>query len=294
MEEVMKRNGLTILLAIILLPSLIQAENVDPLGDDAQYAWGENVGWFNAQPLGPGGPGLHLHDFELTGWLWGENIGWVSLSCKNTMSCNAVPYGVTHDGNGNLGGFAWAENVGWINFFPLFDDGTGTGPTQVTIDLATGEFGGKAYGENIGWVVFDYFTAGLHRIRTTWSCSAAGGAPTGNPTLMVDLMGAESLLSWSLSADATGHDVAMGDLLALHASGGDYTAATGGCAAENMTFTSMLYSDGLNPGEGIWFLLRDVSCSGNGTYNMMDAAGGATFHTGSRDAEINAAALSCQ
>lgn len=289
----MNRQGMILLLACaVLCAGPARAENVDPLNDDAQYAWGENVGWFNAEPLGDGGPGLQVDDFEVTGWLWGENVGWVSLSCKNTMSCNNVPYGVIHDGAGHLSGFAWAENVGYINFYPLADDGTGSGPVQVTIDLATGFIGGWAWGENIGWVVFDYMTSSQNRVRTSWSCSAAGGAPAGIPVLMVDEMGPESLLSWSASADATGHDVAVGDLATLHASGGDYTAATVGCAAENLTFTSMLYPDGLGPGQGIWYLVRDVSCSGNGTYDFLDASGGTT-HTGSRDAEINASAWSC-
>ena len=30
------------------------AENIDPGGDESQYAWGENVGWLNAEPSGDG------------------------------------------------------------------------------------------------------------------------------------------------------------------------------------------------------------------------------------------------
>jgi hypothetical protein len=100
----------------LLLATLAAAENIDPDSDGSQYAWGENVGWLNAEPLGEGGPGLEVSDSELTGWVWGENIGWISLSCQNTASCADSSYGVVNDGRGNLSGFAWGENIGWINF----------------------------------------------------------------------------------------------------------------------------------------------------------------------------------
>jgi len=119
------------------------AENIDPNNDGSQYAYGENVGWINLQPLQ--GPGVTVTDTGLTGYAWGENIGWISLSCTNTNSCATVEYGVKNDGAGNLSGYAWGENVGWINFAP---QGGG-----VFID-ASGNFNGTAWGENIGWITF--------------------------------------------------------------------------------------------------------------------------------------------
>ena len=92
----------------------VLAENIDPAADGRQYAWGENIGWINAEPLGQGGPGLEVGDFELAGWMWAENAGWISTSCKNTASCDRVRYGVRNDGQGNLSGMAWSENLGWI------------------------------------------------------------------------------------------------------------------------------------------------------------------------------------
>ena len=92
------------------------AENIDPNDVGAQWAWGENVGWLNAEPLGNGGPGITVKDGELTEYIWAENIGWISLSCKNTSSCGTVAYGVTYDGAGLVSGYAWGENVGWISF----------------------------------------------------------------------------------------------------------------------------------------------------------------------------------
>src|SRR5262245_37800310 len=113
-----ERRSLFVALACLgVFPAL--AENIDPGEIGEQYAWGENVGWLNAEPLGNGGPGVEVEDFALTGWMWGENIGWVSLSCENTATCTSTGYGVTNDGLGSLGGYAWGENVGWIRFDPL-------------------------------------------------------------------------------------------------------------------------------------------------------------------------------
>jgi hypothetical protein len=103
---------LTGTLVVFLGCQAVLAENIDPHGDDSQYAYGENVGWFNAEPVGDGGPGVAVNDTKLTGYIWAENIGWVSLSCENTGSCGTLNYGVTKDGNGNLSGYAWGENVG--------------------------------------------------------------------------------------------------------------------------------------------------------------------------------------
>src|SRR5882672_7011903 len=93
-------------------------ENIDPAGDDHQYAWGENIGWVNAEPSGEGGPGAEVQDFHVLGWMWGENVGWVNLSCLNDASCAVSSFGVDNDGYGGLTGFGWGENIGWINFAP--------------------------------------------------------------------------------------------------------------------------------------------------------------------------------
>ena len=106
-------------------------ENIDPQNDSSQYAYGENVGWLNAEPLGDGGSGVHVDDFELSGWMWGENIGWIGLSCANTASCSTVEYGVENNGGGVLSGFAWGENIGWVNFSPA--------TAGVSIDPTTGD-----------------------------------------------------------------------------------------------------------------------------------------------------------
>jgi hypothetical protein len=144
------------------------AENIDPYDDDSQYAYGENIGWLNAEPLGDGGPGVHVDDTKLTGYIWAENIGWVSLSCENTGSCGTVNYGITNDGSGNLSGYAWAENVGWISFSCANTGSCGTVDYGVTIDPATGEFSGHAWGENIGWITLRSTGAVPFGVTTSW------------------------------------------------------------------------------------------------------------------------------
>jgi hypothetical protein len=144
------------------------AENIDPNGDNSQYAYGENVGWLNAEPSGDGGPGVLVSDTMLTGYIWAENIGWVSLCCKNTASCGAADYSVTNDGGGNLAGYAWGENVGWISFSC---NNTGTCDKVdygVAIDSATGEFRGHAWCENIGWISFSSTGAVPFGVTTSW------------------------------------------------------------------------------------------------------------------------------
>jgi hypothetical protein len=88
----MKNSSLTQTLTSIFLmiPLLFcsdgYAENIDPNDDDTQYAYGGNVGWFNAEPNGDGEDGVEVADADLTGYIWAENIGWISLSCENTSA----------------------------------------------------------------------------------------------------------------------------------------------------------------------------------------------------------------
>ena len=119
--------------------------------DAFQYAWGENVGWLNLEPLGREGPGVVMGETGLTGHIWGENIGWINLSCENVIdandkTCAEIDYGVTFNSLGRLSGYAWGENVGWINFAPA-----GGG---VTVDSSR-KLSGLAWGENIGWILFN-------------------------------------------------------------------------------------------------------------------------------------------
>ena len=265
---------------IFLVGGMAAAENIDPGDDGSQHAWGENVGWLNAEPSGDGGPGVHVDDFELTGWMWGENVGWVSLSCKNGSTCAATDYGVLNNGSGVLSGYAWGENIGWINFAPA--------TAGVVIDVATGEFGGEAWGENIGWISFASSGANPFKVKTGWICDPAPPAPSGSPRLSIDKSGTDAELSWGNLAGATGYDIVGGDLGTLRGSGGDFSQATDACLSNHRTTRSLLHSDTPTPGEGIWYLVRGENCGGNGSYDS-----GGAWQVGLRDAEVAASGNDC-
>lgn len=265
----------------LMSATLVAAENIDPANDGSQYAYGENVGWLNAEPLGDGGSGVQVDDFELSGWMWGENIGWISMSCANTASCSTVEYGIENNGSGVLSGLAWAENVGWINFSPA--------TAGVTIDPATGDFSGRAWGENTGWITFSSSGANPYKVTSGWICSPPPAVPSGPPSLSVEPSGGDVLLSWLAATGATAHDIVSGDGATLANTGGDFTAATQACLDDNRTTTSLLASSAPLLGEFSWFLVRGVNCGGSGTHD----SGGAS-QTGSRDTEIAASGNDCQ
>lgn len=139
-----------------------RAENIDPEDYGSRYAYGENVGWLDFQPGGPGGYGAEVADSHVSGHVWAENIGWINLRPANYG-------GVVNDGHGNLSGHAWGENVGWINFKPAHGG--------VTID-ADGNFNGWAWGENIGWVHFRN-DAIPYKVQTAWTGNTAPTADAG-------------------------------------------------------------------------------------------------------------------
>jgi len=177
------RSPALLLLALALVAVLgavvAFAENVDPENNGHQYAWGENVGWINAEPANCSGCGVQVFDTNLVGYMWGENIGWVSLSCANTSSCGTVDYSVDNypPGTGDLMGYAWGENVGWISFRCNPSTCGSTGNYGVHIDPATGVFSGYAWGENIGWINFS--VPEDYRVKTSWRGAATPAAVGG-------------------------------------------------------------------------------------------------------------------
>lgn len=273
-------------LAIALLaavPNAGHAENMDPDGDNSQYAWGENVGWINLEPSGDGGPGMHVYDFTVNGWLWGENIGWVSLSCVNRGTCDQAAYEVTHDGLGNLGGAAWGENVGWIRFSHL--------EGNVWIDPADGFLHGYAWGENIGWIQMGSASGpSPYRIRTAWRCSPPPSAPSDGLHLdLAKLGGGAAELSWDPVAGATGYDVIYGDLNILRSPpGGDFVSSTWGCVFDNETTTHVVHPEPAPLDIGIWYLVRPVNCGGAGSYDS-----GGAGQSAPRDVGIDGSGVDC-
>lgn len=116
------------------------------------------------------------------------------------------------------------------------------------------------------------------------SCGAA--TPAGSPTLSFSLAGDQ--LSWSSLVGATWYDIVRGDVRTLISSGGDFTAATLGCLANDQITNSVSYTGVPGPGQAFWFLVRGANCGGRGTYDS-----GVASQVGSRDSEINASVPAC-
>jgi hypothetical protein len=174
-------------LVAVLGAAVAFAENIDPDNDFHQYAWGENVGWLNAEPGGEGGYGVQVMDTNLMGYMWGENIGWINLCCGNIdrNTCATVDFCVDNypSRSGNLRGYAWGENVGWISFSCQNNPSTcpSTGYYGVHINPTTGVFSGYAWGENIGWINFN--VPADYRVETSWR----GAAPVGGIAELPDV-----------------------------------------------------------------------------------------------------------
>ena len=272
---------LMLLTTLIVLPGgTAVAENINPNNDGSKYAWSENLGWLNAQPSGPGGPGAQVSIAGLTGYMWSENAGWISLSCTNT-SCGTTSYGVTNDACGTLSGYAWSENAGWINFAPTTCGGDQT--CGVKIDPTTGIFSGRAWSENAGWITFSSAGPNPYQVATGWRRAVpphATGVTAGKSG------GSDMVLTWTAVSGATAYDIVQGGLFVLRSSNGNFQSATQACVADNTPLTS--FTTGATPsvGDGFWFLVRGRNCGGAGTYD--DGS-----QVGSRDAGINASGNDC-
>jgi len=136
----------------------LKAENIDPQDQGDRYAYGENIGWSNFKP--DVGEGVTITDTQALGFVWSENIGWVNLNPDNG--------GIVNNGIGNLSGWAWGENVGWISFSCRDTNTCQSIPYGVTVDPATGLFSGYAWGENIGWISFQAVEPDVFQVVTAW------------------------------------------------------------------------------------------------------------------------------
>ncbi|MDT7041192.1 kelch repeat-containing protein [Candidatus Nitronereus thalassa] len=142
-----------------VVPVVPPSSNIDPDEAGEQFAYGENIGWINFQPIF--GPGVAVTDTTVEGFAYAENIGWINLHPSNGS-------GVMNDGTGHLHGYAWAENVGWISMSCRNTDSCATANYHVIIDPVTGELSGRAWGENIGWITFRSVGPVAYGVTTGW------------------------------------------------------------------------------------------------------------------------------
>ena len=245
-----------------------------------RYGWAENVGWNDWHGDGVSS-GAIVGATLLSGSVWFENTGWLDLG--NGAPANGVHYsnasssdfGVNVDAVGNLYGLAWGENVGWVNF-----DTSAAGSDRARLDYCS-RLRGFAWGENVGWINLDDATRFVGIDQTA-------PAPSGTPVLTVTT-GGGGMLIWTLLPGATAYDLVRGDMGTLHATDGDFTAATTNCLGNNLMGANTLVDAAVPAsGQGFWYLTRGVSCGGSGTYDELSLS-----QVAPRDAKINASMLSC-
>jgi hypothetical protein len=95
-------------------------------------------------------------------------------------------------------------------------------------------------------------------------------------------------VSWLPVNGALGFDVVVGDLGALRAAGGDFTAAAAGCVANDLGAQTTVFDADPAPGEAFWFVVRYGDAHGGETYDD-----DAWSQQASRDPGINGAPGSC-
>jgi len=125
---------------------------------------------------------------------------------------------------------------------------------------------------------------GSFRFDSCKSCPLVG-----LPSLTIQREAPGVKLSWTPAANASVYDVVEGKLLALRNSGGDFTASTSSCLADDLAVSFLhVHEPDPAPGDGLWYLVRGER---NGCRGTFDEPGGS--QVGLRDGEIGAAAASC-
>jgi hypothetical protein len=117
--------------------------------------------------------------------------------------------------------------------------------------------------------------------------ACGGGIPVPPPAEATGVAVDDAAIGWDSLAGAVAYDVGRGSLGVLH-TGGDFTAATEECLADNLAVASLAYTDAPAEGQGSWFLVRGIGVCGIGTYDSADPS-----QVAPRDAAIQAAAVTC-
>jgi len=99
---------------------------------------------------------------------------------------------------------------------------------------------------------------------------------------------ARSTVSWETRPAVSGHDVVHGSLSALREFDGDFSVAVHACDASLVSADGIAFADDPPPGEGYWFLLRDVESGIAGSYDS-----GSDSQATSEDASIARSPSAC-
>ncbi len=145
-----------------------------------------------------------------------------------------------------------------------------------------------------------YASVGKYTVKLT--ASNVGGADVetktdhvcvsrGTPPAVTGLVIASNkrTLTWNTQVEAGVYDVVRGDLIALHASGGDFTSSMRQCLENDSPDAQSFAIAHPMAGAGFYYVVRGVGlCGEAGTYD-----GGVPKQSGSRDAEIAASPSAC-
>lgn len=118
--------------------------------------------------------------------------------------------------------------------------------------------------------------------------SCASPPPAGSSTLLEGRSGNAAVLTWSAVAGAMAYDAVRGGLDTLRYTSGNVTQSVHRCLADDTSETTYTDSATPQPGNGVWYLVRAVSCGGPGSYDE-----GIPSQQGSRTSEIDASAGAC-
>jgi hypothetical protein len=120
-----------------------------------------------------------------------------------------------------------------------------------------------------------------------WSQFGGNSRHSGFFPTRIELRLDDDVLLWQPVAAASGYDVVRGDLDTLRATGGDFSAATEDCIANDVTDLQVVEPAHPLPGQAHWFLVRATTGMGHGSYD------GAVSQAGPRDPGINASPFGC-
>ncbi|MBI3447469.1 MAG: hypothetical protein HY049_00910, partial [Acidobacteria bacterium] len=142
----------------------------------------------------------------------------------------------------------------------------------------------------LGGRIFDTCTQGAPGVETCDGldndCNGFVDDGIAPPGQILTALADGDAITWDAVAGATGYDVVRGSLGTLNQSSGNFGTSTEQCVANDTPVNHATFSGIPALGTGYWFLVRAVSCGGNGTYDTPD-------QSGHRDAEVALSAGAC-
>jgi hypothetical protein len=189
-----------------------------------------------------------------------------------------------------------------LNCYPSTDyyhdgDGDGHGDPATELNLCSGGVPPPGYITTAGDCL-DSNPSGLGTTTETCNgldddCNARiddGVAhPTGALTMTMAKSGGSTTLSWNAVPNAIQYDIIYGDLQELRGANGHYQfLSQAHCSGNDVSGTSMFTGPNPTPGQGQFWLMRAVGCTGLGPYNE-----GVPSQVSTRDQEIGPSLYAC-